>query len=35
MKRVRQNQTNTKTQRAKSHENPLGIYLGMMIHATT
>ena len=35
MKRVRRNQTNTKTQRIKSHENPLGLYLGTMIHATT
>ena len=35
MKRVRKNQTNTKTQGTKSYENPLGIYLGMMIHATT
>ena len=34
-KRVRQNQTNTKTQRAKSRESPLGVYLGMMIHAKT
>ena len=32
MKRVRQNQINTKTQRAKSRENPLDIYLGMVIH---
>ena len=35
MKRVRQNQTNTKAQRGKSHESLLGIYLGMMIHAKT
>ena len=33
MKRVRQNQTNTKTQRAKSRESPLGIYLGVIIYA--
>ena len=35
MKRVRQNRTNIKTQRAKSRESRLGIYLGMMIHANT
>ena len=35
MKRVRQNRRNTKTQRAKSRESRLGIYLGMMIHANT
>ena len=35
MKSVRRNQTNIKTQRIKSHENPLGLYLGTMIHATT
>ena len=35
MKRVCQNQTNTKRQRVKSRESPLGIYLGMMIHAKT
>ena len=35
MKRVCQNQTNTKTQRVKSHESPLGIFFGMVIHAKT
>ena len=35
MKHVCQNQTNTKTQRAKSRESLLSIYLGMMIHAKT
>ena len=35
MKRVCQNQTNTKTQRVKSRESPLGTFLGMVIHAKT